>query len=239
MRNNPVKYTDPTGHTPYLDAGGGGGDTNTISPIGILRQCRGSLTCEWTEGGQWLLAHPSYDPSADPWFGQHEGYQNILHMLAQIYLDSGQTETALYYWSMAQGNVVDQAIVDSAQSIPQFAVHVSSLGGLWGAAKVNRPARYGPFYRLESSTQTPETARLQQEAGEIWGTAPRSSDIPAVQAYDGPLPAGVRGVEFYTDVSPDPGMPPRMVYWRGPRAGVRVEDGYAKICCVVTQNTQR
>ena len=79
------------------------------------------------------------------------------------------------------------------------------------------------YYRHESPTQSKEVARLQVQSGEVWGRAPQQSDLPAVQAYIGQLPPGVRGVEFYTDTVPDTGGSPRIAYWRGPRPGVRVE----------------
>lgn len=95
------------------------------------------------------------------------------------------------------------------------------------------------YHRLESPTQTPETARLQEESGEIWGHPPRYSDIPAVQAYTGPLPEGRRGIEFVTDVPPDPLPAPGTAWWRGPRPGVRVEGDWAKIKVRVLRNVQR
>jgi hypothetical protein len=63
---------------------------------------------------------------------------------------------------------------------------------------------------------------------EIWGSPPQNSyqsDIPKVKAYEGSLPKGERGIEFSTDVEPDPGMPPgKGICWSGLRAGVRVEE---------------
>ena len=76
----------------------------------------------------------------------------------------------------------------------------------------------------------------QQATGEMWRRAPRGSDVPAVQAYVGPLPIGMHGVEFTTDVLPDSGSPPGQAYW--PRPGVAVEDEFAKIQCTITRNTQ-
>jgi len=64
------------------------------------------------------------------------------------------------------------------------------------------------------------------------------SDIPAVQAYTGPLPRGRRGIEFSTDIEPDSGSPPGQAYWRGPRVGVKVEGDFAKIKIRVIKNTQ-
>jgi hypothetical protein len=95
------------------------------------------------------------------------------------------------------------------------------------------------YYRLESPSQTPEIARVQEATGEIWGKAPRGSTIPAVQAYTGPLPEGARGIEFTAEVEPDPLSPPGQAYWRGPRPGVIVEGDNAKIRVTVTRNTQR
>ena len=94
------------------------------------------------------------------------------------------------------------------------------------------------YHRLESPTQTPADAAQQEASGEIWGRAPQGSFIPAVQAYIGPLPPGARGIEFTTGVPVDPGSPPGQAYWRGPRAGVTVEDDFAKIRVVVTRNGQ-
>lgn len=94
------------------------------------------------------------------------------------------------------------------------------------------PGRYGPFHRLESTSQTVATGQKQAETGELWGLPARGSDRPTVKAYRGPLPAGLAGIEFYTNVSPDDGTPPFRASWSGPRDGVRVEDGYAKISAV-------
>ena len=94
------------------------------------------------------------------------------------------------------------------------------------------------YHRLESPTQTPETARAQQESGQLWGYPRRGSDIPSVKAYTGALPSGARGVQFMTDVLPDRGTPPGAARWTGPRPGVTVEQGRAIICAVVNKNTQ-
>jgi hypothetical protein len=72
----------------------------------------------------------------------------------------------------------------------------------------------------------------------LWGFPARGSDIPKVKAFKGPLPLGVRGIEFTTEVAPDQNCPPGMAYWSGPRAGVIVEGGRARISVVVVKNTQ-
>ena len=97
------------------------------------------------------------------------------------------------------------------------------------------------YHRRQSPTQTPEHARLQQESGELWGKAPRYGRTPAVQAFRGPLPAGVPGIEFATPVRPDSDGG-ALVYWSSGRPDVETfelnGEEYAKIPIVVTKNTQ-
>ena len=92
---------------------------------------------------------------------------------------------------------------------------------------------------MESPTQTIPTAALQQKTGELWGAPAVGSNIPKVKAYDGRLPTVLRGIEFSTEVEPDEGSPPGKVFWSGPRAGVVVENGHAKIKIVILKNTQK
>lgn len=106
------------------------------------------------------------------------------------------------------------------------------------------PPRFKVYHRRESSTQTPQIARLQEMTGEIWGTYDRDqmggrSPFPSVDAYVGPLVDSQRGIEFVTDVPPNRDTPPRLARWTGPRPGVRIEGDYARIRAVVTRNTQQ
>ena len=94
------------------------------------------------------------------------------------------------------------------------------------------------YHRLESPSQSPADAAQQQISGEIWGQASIWSATPKVKAYRGPLLPGKRGVEFVTDVPPDVGSAPYRPEWSGPRPGVEVAGGFAKINVVVTKNTQ-
>jgi hypothetical protein len=94
------------------------------------------------------------------------------------------------------------------------------------------------YHRLESPTQSLLDAARQQASGEIWGRAPRGSDIPKVKAYPGPLPAGRRGIEFITEAAPDDGCHPKRPEWSGPRSGVVVVGDSAMIQVVITKNTQ-
>ena len=111
-----------------------------------------------------------------------------------------------------------------------------------------QPATYGPFHRLRSPTQSDETAQRQVKSQEVWGRPRRGSDIPQVQAYVGPLPTTTtekKGIEFYTNVPPDPHQPPGQARWTGPRPGVIVQEEeengllFARIAVVITKNTQQ
>jgi hypothetical protein len=95
------------------------------------------------------------------------------------------------------------------------------------------------YHRIENSrTQTETIAAEQQRTGEIWGRPGFGSSQPAVKAFVGPLPSGVRGIEFETDIPHDRDTPPGRTQWTGPRSGVRVEGDFAKIRVRVTKNTQ-
>jgi hypothetical protein len=83
------------------------------------------------------------------------------------------------------------------------------------------------YHRIESPTQTSEDAIQQESSQEIWGKPARGSEMPKVKAYCGPLPTQQRGIEFTTDIDPDPGMPPGFAFWSGPREGVAVKEGFA------------
>ena len=95
------------------------------------------------------------------------------------------------------------------------------------------------YHRLASSTQTAEHAAMQEQSGELWGRTDRGGHRPSVDAYMGALPRGARGIEFTTSTPPDPGTPPQLARWTGPRPGVIVDDEYAKIRITVTVNAQR
>jgi hypothetical protein len=94
------------------------------------------------------------------------------------------------------------------------------------------------YHRISSPTQTESDAKKQLTSQEMWGGIPRNGYNPKVQAYIGSLPLGSNGIEFLTNVEPDVGCPRGQAFWSGPRAGVRVEDGYAKISVEITRCTQ-
>lgn len=104
--------------------------------------------------------------------------------------------------------------------------------------KVTPTTTYGPFHRLQSPTQSDDVAALQVASREMWGRPRQYSDIPQVQAYTGTLPDKALGLEFTTTVPPDVGTAPGHARWTGPRQGVTVQDGFAKIKVDITKNTQ-
>jgi hypothetical protein len=101
---------------------------------------------------------------------------------------------------------------------------------------------FGPFHRIKSRSQSPETARAIEESGELRGQAARYSIIPFVKAFVGQLPEGARGIEFFTDVEPSgvmSGKPGDQVTWYRGTPGVEdIDDEWVRISCRVTLNTQ-
>ena len=88
-----------------------------------------------------------------------------------------------------------------------------------GRAEAEDGTRF--FHRIETSTQSFEDAMTQVDSGELWGHPARGSDIPKVKAWNGRLPEDAFGIEFTTDVAPDPHCVPHAPMWSGPRDGVR------------------
>jgi hypothetical protein len=72
----------------------------------------------------------------------------------------------------------------------------------------SNPCKDRTFHRVtNSSTQTGADAAQQQASGMICGKGRRQagggvSSIPSAKAFPGPLPPGVRGIEFTTSVCP-------------------------------------
>jgi hypothetical protein len=84
----------------------------------------------------------------------------------------------------------------------------------------------GVYHRYITPTQTKTDIEMQLKSREIWGKAAQNvyqSDIPKVKAYVGKLPQGKAGIEFTTDVPPDPNTPPYLATWSGDRPGVKLK----------------
>lgn len=100
-----------------------------------------------------------------------------------------------------------------------------------------RPAKYGPFHRRSESK--PEEVEAICSSGQLRGRPRRNffaGLFPAVKAWDGPLPEGAIGIEFYTNVSPDPWSVPGWPEWTQGQPGVLVleRDELVAITIVVT-----
>ncbi len=132
--NNPLKYVDPSGHREVDCSASENCDSQMLSnsPFAVLQGCSGSVTCEQTYGGQWLISHPNYNPYTDPNFGQHPGYQNILVMMTQMQLDNGSDAQAAAYWMMANEGAVSQAGIDAPISLVQG---VTIGATVWGVQR--------------------------------------------------------------------------------------------------------
>ena len=70
---------------------------------------------------------------------------------------------------------------------------------------------YGPYHRLLSDTQAPDTMVKQLLSGEAWGKPARFGADPAAKAYRGPLRPGDEGFEFWAFGPPDSGRPRRIL----------------------------
>lgn len=91
------------------------------------------------------------------------------------------------------------------------------------SASRRRPGRFGPFHR--KSAWWPSEVEKICSSGEIRGKRRGNffaGLVPAVKAYDGELPDGIVGVEFFTDVEPDSDGVPGSPEWSEGRPGVRV-----------------
>jgi len=91
-------------------------------------------------------------------------------------------------------------------------------------------AGFGPFHRRTAGN--PSENEKVATSGEVWGR-PRGNIyaglFAAVKAWEGPLPDGIVGYEFYTDVEPDYGSAPGWPQWREGSVGVRVIESTALV----------
>lgn len=94
---------------------------------------------------------------------------------------------------------------------------------------------YGPYHRLGDSMENIQSIKNSRE---LFGNPPTNffrSDIPKVKAYEGSLPNGAKGFEFYTPTKPNGGgyMPGTVRLWSEPNAIIRNDQ--AIIRCIVTK----
>jgi hypothetical protein len=104
----------------------------------------------------------------------------------------------------------------------------------------DRPAKFGPYHRRSQHNPT-ENERISV-SGRIWGK-PRGNYfagiVPCVKAWEGPLPNGIVGIEFYTDIQPDPWSVPGWPEWSQGRPGVIVLDANELVAIPVVVTMRR
>lgn len=91
------------------------------------------------------------------------------------------------------------------------------------SSRARRPAQFGPFHRR--CEPQPEEVEKICASGQVWGRPRRNffaGLFPAVKAWEGALPADAIGVEFYTEVPPDPWSVPGWPEWTEGQDGVIV-----------------
>jgi hypothetical protein len=97
---------------------------------------------------------------------------------------------------------------------------------------------HGPYYRLQTAADNELVART----GMLGGLPARNIAaglFPKVKAYEGHLPQGRRGIEFYTTVEPDRHHVPGCPVWSGTRAGVVVSDTDADMVLIPVRIVKR
>ena len=75
---------------------------------------------------------------------------------------------------------------------------------------------YGPFHRLQCAHVNEQMC----VSGRIGGDRSYGVGFRRVHAYVGPLPDKEDGIEFWTRVPPDHGIPPQFAYWSDGSVGV-------------------
>lgn len=128
---------------------------------------------------------------------------------------------------------MSRAIANNAKLLP---LHLSTSTSVFRSSSTSIFVTYfveiSTYYRFFTPTQTEEDIEKQLESFEIWGKPAHNfyqSNIPKVKAFVGNLPQGQKGLEFTTNIAPDPNTPPYLATWSGNRPGVKTENGYAKL----------
>jgi hypothetical protein len=103
---------------------------------------------------------------------------------------------------------------------------------------VAKPEEYGPFHRF----QTAGDNDLVERTGRLGGRPARNiaaGFFPKVKAFEGELPTGYAGIEFYTTVPPDLRHVPGCPIWSGPRAGVEIAEDDPDLILIPVRITKR
>ena len=211
--------------TPYFFLGGSPGLEDPVADVALAAIVGGAVAelggGEFQEGARSAALYRLYSRADGANGGGNAG------AAAGAIPSAGAAGSGLLGW--LAGSTIGVLV---AAMVPSQMADGTVTGAAASALNTEEDELHGPFYRTERDA---ETALQIQKSGELWGRGPYGSDIPAVQAFT--RPQGEKFIEFYTSVAPDRGGSPGRPEWRGPRPGVRVENGYAKIPVYVTQNT--
>jgi RHS repeat-associated protein len=112
------------------------------------------------------------------------------------------------------------------------------------SAASSDPKSYAIYHREKSTSQTDTDSLMQTISQEIWGGEGLYNFSPTVRAFVGPLPKGVPGIEFMTNIKPSDITPGAQggtwALWRQGSPGVqsRLGGDYASIKVILYKNTQ-
>ncbi len=199
-RGNPIRYSDPTGHIEFCSEPsscvggspvGGGGSSGAISFSG-------------GGGGSGSAARTTIQLAVDTAtviIGTSQVVESFQESVPLLQPKAEVTGIPLADQTPQSASWPTSFEAPGQQVLADPLVETPSVDGLIVPADA-RPAKYGPFYRVKSSTQKSEDASLIESSGILKGGPARSSTIPSAKAH-ARLPANATDyIEFYTDVEP-------------------------------------
>jgi hypothetical protein len=228
--NNPLSFTDPTG---YLYEPGDRG-----AAAGLAVSVATGLTSE--QDARTLEAVDAASPFGGGLAGSTDLGVGVKEFLATLAITGSVTVASevLSNVDLSKRRRGNNGARRSGTSNASSDIETADIESTTKTANT-RPAQ--TFHRRESTTQTPEVARLQQESGELHGDIPQNGIETTPQAFKGPLKEGQRGIEFTTTADASGNPPKGFQNFRGADVE-RFEraDGkeMAKINIEVTKNTQ-
>jgi hypothetical protein len=131
---------------------------------------------------------------------------------------------------------------DIGESLPAQSINISASTTREFKTIPSNQSNISIYHRLEGGSQTVETAKLQEKSLEILGGLDQNyyrSNTPKVKAYRGLLYKGRRGIEFTTDILPDPNTNSMFACWSGDREGVRTQGEVAILKVLTVKNCQQ
>jgi RHS repeat-associated protein len=77
--NNPLRYTDPTGHEPCPD------NYCNETPVGVVQSSDFAMDTNGKALYKWLKSHPNYDPAKDEYLNEARGYE--VHQIVMTWME--------------------------------------------------------------------------------------------------------------------------------------------------------